>query len=168
MSTIAPILSKRLTTIAVLATTALPLTAYLTYAHFKEEASSFCNFGESFNCDIVNQSEYSELFGIPVSILGFLTYLLIVVLACYTRSTLKPGKRGKYSPATLVKALAVITGGGTAFSLYLTYVEAFILMTWCVLCVAQQILVFIMFMISISLVHKLSAGKEDRTTCEFC
>src|SRR3989338_3070369 len=57
------------------------LSSYLTYLHFKPSASKLCVFGENFDCDIVNKSVYSELFGIPVAIFGGLTYLLFLTIA---------------------------------------------------------------------------------------
>jgi len=40
------------------------------YHHFSTSKTSFCNFGESFNCDIVNRSSYSMLAGVPVALIG--------------------------------------------------------------------------------------------------
>jgi protein-disulfide isomerase/uncharacterized membrane protein len=39
------------------------------------EGPSLCNINEVFNCDVVNGSEASELFGVPVALLGMGAYL---------------------------------------------------------------------------------------------
>lgn len=41
---------------------------------------SICNVNETFNCDEVNMSRYSELFGIPISLWGFSTNLFLLLL----------------------------------------------------------------------------------------
>src|SRR3989344_6216688 len=60
---------------------AIIIFSYLLYLHYKPSESKFCNFGEGFNCDIVNKSIYSEIAGIPVSLLGVLTFIGILILS---------------------------------------------------------------------------------------
>lgn len=159
----------RMTACIVLAALALPITGYLLYAHYSKEASEFCNFSESFNCEIVNQSIYSELFGIPVSALGLLAYLAMLLVAVRARKVLKTGLRKKFTPEALVKTLVVFSALGTLFSLYLTYIEAFVLMTWCIFCVTQQILILLIFILSFSALRIISGQKKEQgTVCEFC
>jgi uncharacterized membrane protein len=60
---------------------AMAVTLLLIQAHFQtSEAGSFCNINDYWNCDRVNKSVFAEIFGIPVSILGFLYYVFITVL----------------------------------------------------------------------------------------
>ncbi|HEB13869.1 MAG TPA: vitamin K epoxide reductase family protein, partial [candidate division WWE3 bacterium] len=54
--------------------------AYLAYLKFTEGASSFCDLSEGLSCSAVNQSIYSEIFGIPVAILGFSYFALVLGL----------------------------------------------------------------------------------------
>jgi uncharacterized membrane protein len=109
-------------------------TIYLTYAHFKPSASEVCNFSEQWNCEIVNQSIYSEIFGIPVSILGFITYALLTAFAL----------RGlKRSQAKLLPWVLAGTVGATGFALYLTGIETFVLKTYCIFCVVQQVIILL-------------------------
>lgn len=57
------------------------VTTYLIYIHFKPAgAGSFCNLDDYWNCDRVNQSPFAEIFGIPMSFLGFGFYALLSVL----------------------------------------------------------------------------------------
>lgn len=94
--------------------------------HYQRESSSFCNINATFNCDVVNRSAYSAVAGIPVALIGLLAYLGILGLAMF-----QPEK-----PET--PALVLFLGiAGLLVSLYLTYVEASILRTWCVLCLAS-------------------------------
>jgi uncharacterized membrane protein len=120
----------------------LPVTIYLIVMHYKPEVSEFCTFGETFNCDIVNKSIYAEIFGIPVSILGTLTYLLLLAFSI----------RGKFKDQSkLVPYVTAFVAFGVLFSLRLTYIEAFVLRTWCLLCVIQQIIILLQLGVMMSL-----------------
>jgi vitamin-K-epoxide reductase (warfarin-sensitive) len=101
-------------------------------AKFDVSIAEACKIGESFDCDLVNQSSYSELFGIPVSVLGLLTYaLFLVILTHYDWIPTKMRELVYTGLGTLVLI-------GLAFSFYLTGIEAFVLDTWCILCVGSQ------------------------------
>jgi uncharacterized membrane protein len=94
--------------------------------HYAKSASAFCDFGERFNCDIVNRSEYSSLMGIPVAGIGFVGYGMLLALATIYRSRAETPLR-----------LLVAAAAGLAFALYLTYVEGYVLDTWCILCLSS-------------------------------
>lgn len=95
--------------------------------------SEACKIGEAFDCDLVNQSSYSELLGIPVSILGLGTYIIfLVALSQYDYLRTKTRELVLTGLGTLVLI-------GLAFSLYLSSIEAFVLNTWCLLCIGSQI-----------------------------
>jgi uncharacterized membrane protein len=98
--------------------------------HYSKDPSSYCNFGQSFNCDFVNRSRYSEIMGIPVAVIGLAGYLLILALATYYR---------KNADTPLLLSAAGIAG--LAFSLYLTYIEARILTVWCVICLGSLVVI---------------------------
>lgn len=121
------------------------ITGYLIYQHYKPAGDSFCNVSQFINCDIVNKSEYSELFGIPVSILGFLTYAGFFIATFF---------RKNFENTTILAAITLILGIGVAFSGWLTYVEFFKLYAICIFCLAQQILILLLFAITFSLWHK--------------
>ncbi|MBT3212976.1 MAG: hypothetical protein HN345_13325 [Planctomycetaceae bacterium] len=92
-----------------------------------------CKIGESFDCDLVNQSSYSELLGMPVSLLGLGTYIVfLVALAHYDCLRTK-------TKELVLTGLGTLVLIGLAFSLYLSSIEAFVLNTWCLLCVGSQI-----------------------------
>ncbi|HEY1265097.1 MAG TPA: vitamin K epoxide reductase family protein [Terriglobales bacterium] len=96
------------------------------YHHYGSSQSSFCDFGGSFNCDMVNRSIYSTVLGVPVALIGILGYALIFGLASF--------QRGKPETAKMLLAACAV---GLGFALYLTYVEAFVLTVWCILCLSS-------------------------------
>ncbi|MGC9974743.1 MAG: vitamin K epoxide reductase family protein, partial [Gaiellaceae bacterium] len=60
--------------VALLALIGAGIAGYLTYTHFKG-TPPVCLTG---GCEVVQRSRWSELFGIPVALLGLLAYLSIV------------------------------------------------------------------------------------------
>ncbi len=98
--------------------------------HYAKSKTMFCELGEKFNCDIVNRSEYSSVMGIPVAGIGMVGYGALFALAAFYRG------RADTPIRLLFFALA-----GLAFALYLTYVEAYVLDTWCVLCLGSLALI---------------------------
>jgi vitamin-K-epoxide reductase (warfarin-sensitive) len=111
---------------AVLAAAGVIVSSASLYHHYGASQSSFCDFGESLNCDIVNRSVYSTVLGIPVALIGILGYASLLALA-----TLYRGKAE--TPAILLIASVL----GLGFAIYLTYIEAFVLGVWCILCLSS-------------------------------
>jgi vitamin-K-epoxide reductase (warfarin-sensitive) len=118
--------------IAVVAVAGIAVSSVSLYHHFGTSKTSFCTFGQSFNCDIVNRSSYSTLFGVPVALIGIVGYLLILALATVYREKAE-------TPVMLLIASAC----GLGFALYLTYIEKFALQAWCILCLSSLLLIFI-------------------------
>ena len=115
--------------IAVAAVVGMLVSIFSAFAHYDVVSSEVCTINETFDCDIVNKSSYSEILGIPVSILGLLAYaVLFVGVLVYDR---------KRSPK-LLQLLMSLGAAGLLFRLYLTRIEAFVLYTWCLLCLASQ------------------------------
>ncbi|MGA8763040.1 MAG: vitamin K epoxide reductase family protein [Candidatus Sulfotelmatobacter sp.] len=118
--------------IAVLSAAGMAVSGLSLQRHYAKSATSFCELGEKFDCDIVNRSEYSSLMGIPVAGIGIAGYGVLLALSARCRS------RGE-SPMWLFATAAA----GLVFALYLTYVEAYVLGTWCVLCLGSLGLIVI-------------------------
>jgi len=90
------------------------------------ENSALCFVGQG-GCWSVNNSSYSEIAGIPIALIGSIAYtLILVILQMETRSSFwKTNSR---------LALLGLSITGTAYSLYLTYVQVVILRTLCPFC----------------------------------
>jgi uncharacterized membrane protein len=78
-------------------------------------------------CETVADSKYSELAGINVAVIGIFGYLLLLVAA------LVPGDAGRFGG--FLTALV-----GLGFSVYLTYLELFVIDAICQWCVVSAIL----------------------------
>lgn len=122
---------QRLKWIAGLALVGVLLSIYALAHKFGVTDGTVCNINDTFNCDLVNGSKYSYLFGIPVSLLGVFGYGFMSAAAVMKMRSL--------SDRGLTKFLLLLVAGGLTFSLYLTGIEAFVLHAWCLICVAQQV-----------------------------
>ena len=125
--------------IAVLALAGVIVSAVSLQRHYAKSATEFCDFSQRFSCDIVNRSEYSKIMGIPVAGIGVVGYAALFVFATLWKSRLE-------TPNRLLGAAI----GGLAFALYLTYVEAYKLETWCILCLISLLLISLISVLAIA------------------
>jgi vitamin-K-epoxide reductase (warfarin-sensitive) len=116
--------------IAGLALAGVIVSAISLQRHYAKSATQFCDFSQKFSCDIVNRSEQSSIMGIPVAGIGVAGYAALLALATFFRARADTPNR------LLGAAMA-----GLAFALYLTYVEAYVLETWCILCLTSLALI---------------------------
>lgn len=123
--------------IAALSLAGIVVSAISLQRHYAKSATTYCDFSQKFSCDIVNRSEYSELAGIPVAGIGLLGYAALFVLTTFWRSR-------STTPNRLLGAAIA----GLAFALYLTYIEANVLMTWCILCLLSLSFIFLIAVLS--------------------
>jgi uncharacterized membrane protein len=112
---------------------------YLTWVKLTNTTALCTGVGE---CEVVQQSRYAEVLGIPVALIGVLGYLAI--LGCLVLQE----QRGSFAGAVpyAVFGLSLI---GTLYSAYLTYVELFVLYAICPYCVVSALLMTALFGISV-------------------
>ena len=126
--------------IAVLSVAGVLVSAVSLERHYAKSATAFCDFNQKFSCDIVNRSEYSTVEGFPVAGIGVAGYGLLFVLATFWKSRAE-------TPNRLLGAAV----GGLVFALYLTYIEAYELMTWCILCLVSLLLISLISLLAVAL-----------------
>jgi uncharacterized membrane protein len=110
---------------ALVAAAGAALAGYLTWARYSDD-SLICPVGGG--CETVQESEYAEIAGAPVALLGLVAYT--VVLALIARDT----------PATRLAAAALALTA-LLFSGYLLVVQAFVLEAFCVWCVVNDVVI---------------------------
>ncbi len=133
-------------TIAVLALAGVIVSAVSLQRHYAKSATSFCEVAEKFSCDIVNRSEYSTLMGIPVAGIGMAGYGALFAMATFVRAR-------KDTPNKLLGAAVA----GLMFALYLTYIEARVLDTWCILCLISLTIISAISLLAVTV--KLRTAK---------
>jgi vitamin-K-epoxide reductase (warfarin-sensitive) len=133
--------------IAALAVAGIVVSAIALYYHYGTSGSSFCDWGESWNCDLVNRSRYSTLGGIPVALIGVFGYLVILALATVY---------GEQRETPMV--LLLTSTAGLAFSLRLAYIEKYVLEAWCILCLTS--LAVIVSVVLLTALVALGSGRK--------
>ena len=106
---------------------------YALVHHFELVGGEFCYIGNALDCDKVNRSVYSEIFGVPVALLGIIFYVSVFSLALikFLRPTIGATK-GFYH-----NALFYLSAAGLLFTFYLNFVEAFLIKSFCLVCLTS-------------------------------
>lgn len=114
---------------------------YLAYVE-TTQTDAIC--GPVGDCNTVQQSEYARLFGIlPVGVLGLLGYAGIFVAWLVANY-------GQKQPARLAAlTLFLLTLAGTLFSIYLTFLEPFVIGATCAWCLTSAILMTALMLITV-------------------
>jgi uncharacterized membrane protein len=125
-----PLVQRLMSVVAILAVGGIMVSSVSLQHHYGTSKTQYCEFGQAFNCDVVNRSEYSSILGIPVALIGMLGYGALLGLTTVYRER---------RDTTLFLFLGALAGLG--FALYLTYIEARVLGVWCILCLSSLALI---------------------------
>ncbi len=105
------------------------------YLAYIEVTGTLAVCGPLGDCNTVNQSEYAKLFGVlPIGLLGLFGYAAISaawVVSRYVSSSIAAWAR---------LSLLVMTLGGTLFSIYLTFLEPFVIGATCAWCLTSSVI----------------------------
>ncbi len=112
------------------------------YIHHKKSGRQkmVCYIGQ--DCDAVVHSEYSRFLGIPIEFLGMGYYA--AVAAAYFVFLVSPHLA---TMPVMFWALAITTAA-VLFSLYLTFIQGFVLREWCEWCLVSAFLSTIIFVLA--------------------
>ena len=110
---------------AVVALAGVGVAGYLTWAHYAG-SQVVCVVGGG--CETVQESEYAEIAGVPVALLGLVAYFVMLGLVAWDTE----GAR---------LAAATLAFVGLLFSLYLLALQLFVIDAICVWCLANDIVV---------------------------
>jgi uncharacterized membrane protein len=130
----------------------LIVAAYLSYVKLFH-APIYCTPGLG-DCATVNASQWSVLWGIPIAFFGMVSYLAILLLVFLGPKIafLRP-----YSKL-LIFGIGLF---GFLFSVYLTYLEFFIIKTICQWCLLSAVCMTTIFITSIFLLKQDSSTKPQ-------
>ncbi|MCD6426317.1 MAG: vitamin K epoxide reductase family protein [Anaerolineales bacterium] len=126
--------------IPLLSVIGIGIAGYLAYVELNQ-VEAVC--GPVGNCNTVQQSEYATLFGIlPIGVMGIMGYLVIIIL-WLARLLDLPG----YT-RILNLGLFGITLFGLLFSIYLTFLEPFVIGATCIWCLSSAVIMTILFLLA--------------------
>lgn len=118
----------------------LLVAGYLSIAELTDTTTTCIESG-AFNCDVVQNSVYSKIMGIPIAVLGFGTYVILGALVALEN---RVGLLRDYG-AALVFAITLF---GFLYSAWLTYIEFFQLKALCPWCLASATIMTLLFITS--------------------
>jgi uncharacterized membrane protein len=105
---------------------------YLSYVEITQVEAVCGPVGE---CNLVQQSPYAKLFGVlPVGVLGVLGYLSIALMWAFSRF----GK-DEAMKKQAIQTMWWLVLGGVLFSIYLTFLEPFVIGATCVWCITSAV-----------------------------
>ncbi len=137
-----PLAGAVLSLIPVLCIVGLGVAGYLA---FVETTHSEAICGPVGDCNTVQQSGYARLFGIlPIGVLGIVGYLAII--AAWGSIQYTKGKLAEYGAL----AMLAMTFSGTLFSIYLTFLEPFVIGATCAWCLSSALIMTVLMLLSIA------------------
>jgi uncharacterized membrane protein len=140
--------------IPVLSSAGLLISGYLSYIEITQ-TEAIC--GPVGNCNAVQSSSYARLFGwLPIGVLGLVGYLLILAMWQFQSSSSQERKR---LAITLIWLLAL---AGTLFSIYLTFLEPFVIGATCLWCITSAIIMTVLLWASSGPALRLLRVKTSR------
>lgn len=127
--------------IPVLAIIGLGVAVYLAYVETQAVAAVCGPVGD---CNAVQSSPYAKLFGVlPVGLLGAIGYIAILVAWLWDR--FGSGRLADYAPLAMF-GMALF---GVLFSLYLTYLEPFVIEAVCIWCLTSAVIITLLMLLSL-------------------
>ena len=113
--------------IPILSLIGLGVAGYLAYVE-TQMVEAVC--GPIGDCNAVQSSSYAQLFGLPIGVIGVVGYLAILGAWVWGRS-------GSATARALLLGMAMV---GVIFSIYLTYLELFIIEAVCLWCLSSAVI----------------------------
>ncbi|MHB1167707.1 MAG: vitamin K epoxide reductase family protein [Longimicrobiales bacterium] len=122
--------------VAVLALVGMLISTYMLLYHVGLIGTIACGTG---GCQTVQNSPWANFLGVPVPLIGLLGYGMLFVTALL-------GTRGGGLEDRRVAAVLFLGGLiGLGFSLYLTYLEMYVINAWCRWCIGSTIVATLLF-----------------------
>lgn len=127
----------------------LGVAAYLAYVEINH-VEAIC--GPIGACNVVQSSPYARIFGIPIAVLGVLFYVLIGIL--WVGQKRLPGRW-----AGLVEVeLLGLSIAGLLFSIYLTWLELFVIQAVCAWCLSSAVITTMLLLLIVAPVTPVHSG----------
>ncbi len=93
------------------------------------------------DCNAVQSSDYAKLFGVlPIGVLGAIGY--VAILGAWFWARLRTGQTARQAQ----QAALAMTVFGTLFSLYLTYLEPFVIKAVCAWCLTSAVIITLLML----------------------
>lgn len=139
------LLARRPDALLALAVVGTGVAAYLSWVAVDSEQMPFCSgVGD---CQAVQSSEFAEIGGIPIAVLGLGMYVTLLALVAARRFWPGAAEAGLDRP--LASATFGVALSGALYSGYLTYLELFEIEAICAWCVTSAVIVTLIMVLSV-------------------
>jgi uncharacterized membrane protein len=138
-------------TAALLSLAGLFVSAYLYLYKIGRIGGLACGTG---GCETVQLSPWSRFAGVEVSLIGLIGYAGLLVVSLVA---LQPAWTGRRGPATVMAALA---GAGVLFTVYLTFLELFVIHAICRWCIGSAVIILAIFVVALMDRQRLVPGQD--------
>ena len=135
---------------ALLSLAGLFISAYLYLYKIGRIGALACGTG---GCETVQLSPWSRVAGIEVSLIGMVGYAVLTALSV---AALQPGLSSRRWPTL---ALLLLTSTGVAFTIYLTYLELFVIHAICRWCVGSGMIIVAILIATLLDQRRLSGAR---------
>ena len=136
---------------AMLSLAGLFISAYLYLYKIGKIGSLACGTG---GCETVQWSPWSQVAGVEVSLVGLVGYAGLLILSLIS---LQPRLADRPTPSTL---LVLLSGLGVLFTMYLTYLELFVIHAICRWCVASGVVIAAIFIVALLDLRRLRRAER--------
>jgi len=119
---------------------------YLTFEHYQPVSSVVCLGGIWSDCGRVLRSSYATILGVPLAVLGFVYYSVLVSAGI----GLVFGKNKSLNKYLFI----ILTGVGFVFSLYFVYLQLVVIGKMCIYCMASGFISSFLFLLSLLIFEK--------------
>jgi uncharacterized membrane protein len=110
------------------------------------------------DCNTVQQSPYARLFGVlPIGVLGVAGF--VAILVAWGARRWASGRAAAWASITLL----VLTGLGTLFSVYLTFLEPFVIGATCLWCLSSAVIMTALYGLALAPGGAAAAGLRQRS-----
>jgi len=118
------------------------ISSYLTILHFQNTIPP-CTFS---GCEVVLTSQYAQILGIPVSLLGAIFYGSILALSVSLFSNFK---------ISIFRIYLIVISVGILVSSYFLFLQIVVIKEFCQYCLVTELCTLILFTIGVSEIKRL-------------
>ena len=131
--------------VSVSAFVGLGISLYLVISHYSRlldsQSASVCNFGGWLDCDAVNASVHSEIFGVPVSLLAAMFYAIVLSIIFWQKRYASEHSRGLMY-IRILSVFALLESG------YLFLVSLLSIRSFCLFCIGLFAVNIVLFLVT--------------------
>jgi len=122
-------------------------TSYLTYAHYEDKILNCFGHTQVNSCQVVAQSAYSTVLGVPISLIGLAFYIFVLTISWMSL-------KDKFT--FLLNTLLPLSVLAFLFSIRLTYLQVYVIQSICYYCLISAFISIMLLLVSMVIYQKMN------------